>query len=185
MCPLPLQNCPTSVFFWLQEGCCHLLGTQGETSTITSAQLPSPAGPALTHFHHFPAPCWEARFGPSSLPQGSPSTPASLPVHSMVADKWHFLLQSSDSFQVRNIPSCLCPIPPYTITLVWLCLLLQVLSRLCSPHCNLPIHGLGHHHLYTHPQSNSWKTRPSFKGPWCSPGRTQPSLFSWFAFAFC
>lgn len=170
MCSLPLQNCPASVFFWLQEGSCHLRGTQVETSTITSTQLPSPAGPALTHFHHFPSPCWEACFGPSSLSQGSPLTPASLPIHSTVADECHFLLQSSDSitFQFRNSPSSLCPLPPHMIMFVCLCLLcllLQGLSCLLPPHCNLPTHGLGLHHLYTHPHSNSWKTRPSFKGP--------------------
>lgn len=120
MCSLPLQNSPASVFFWLREGSCHLLGTQVETSTITSTQLPSPAGPALTHFHHFPSPCWEACFGPSSLPQGSPLTPASLPVHSTVADKCYFLLQSSDSlsFQFRNIPSSRCPVPTHECTCV-------------------------------------------------------------------
>lgn len=87
MCSLPLQSCPASVFSWLQEGYCHLLGTQVQTLNITSTQFPSPARPALTHFHHFPSPCWEACFRPSSLPQGSPSTPASLPIHSTVADK--------------------------------------------------------------------------------------------------
>ena len=127
--------------------------TQVETSTITSTQLPSPAGPALTHFHHFPSPCWEACFGPSSLPQGSPLTPASLPIHSTVADKCHFLLQSSDSisFQFRNIPSSLCPLPPHMREHVCLCLLLQGLSCLLPPHCNLPTHGLGLHHLYPTP----------------------------------